>query len=318
MDENQPQSAGTIESQAPAQMAVEQVQSTSSAAAAPAAPTGRQSARMVSVINMKGGVGKTTLSFNLCRSLAAERNKKVLLIDLDPQANATIVSMSEADYKKHRSQKKTIADVFINNIKTYGPVQVNDLPRLEIKDFVHNVYRNSDGGLFDIVPSELMLSSLLKGMTLGPFDLNKLVVDRVKRKYDYILIDCAPTNSQLTTIALNTTGSVLVPMVADMFGSHGTSLMLQVLEDHKEDFGQEISILGVVFTLWKTDEDQVRYSSELIKRWPPEKVFKTKISSDDWYRVSAGISANSAPSTELAEEFNSFTDEFERAFDGAA
>lgn len=270
-------------------------------------------AKLVSIINMKGGVGKTTLSYNLSLYLAEISNKKVLLIDLDPQANATIVSTEKEKYEIHCKTKKTIADVFIHAFKTYGPIKEKKLPNLDINDFIYNIY-NKDGGQLDLIPSELMLSSVLRGMTLGPFDLEQLITEEVRDNYDYILVDCAPTYSSLTTIALNTTRAVLIPMIADSFGVHGTELMSQVLSEHKYDFGIETKVVGIVFTMWEKQVDPVMKSNEIVRKWPNGAVFRAKISRNNWYRVSNGKRAtiwNSQAHQAIKDEFVNFVAEFE-------
>lgn len=271
-------------------------------------------AKLASIINMKGGVGKTTLTFNLASYLAEIYHKKVLLIDLDPQANATIVSTDTILYKNHCKSKKTIADVFIHAFRTYGPVKQEAQPPLAVDDFIYNVFKDeSSGGKFDVIPSELMLSSVLKGMTLGPFDLNQLVTEDVRNQYDYILVDCAPTNSSLTTVALNTTGAVLIPMIADSFGAYGTELMGQVLKEHKYDFGVEPKVIGVVFMLWDGQQNQVTQSNEIIKKWPHGTVFQSKIRESKWYRIANGRRSaiwNTPAHKDVEAELKSFVDEF--------
>lgn len=268
--------------------------------------------KIVSVINMKGGVGKTTLVFNLGMFLAQKRNQRVLLIDLDPQANSTIVATEPAAYKVHCGAKKTIADVFIHAYKTYGPIQPIISAPLDLDDFLFNVYRKGKS-CFDLVPSELMLSSVLKGMTLGPYDLESLLTDEAKAKYDYILIDCSPTNSSLTTIALNASKAVLIPMISDSFGSHGTQLMKQVLEEHHHDFGVKVKIVGVVFTMWENQADPIAMSNAIIKLWPTGSVFSEKIKRDNWYRVANGKRQtiwDSQAHADTKQEFERFVDAF--------
>jgi chromosome partitioning protein len=270
-------------------------------------------AKLASIINMKGGVGKTTLTFNLASYLAEIYHKKVLLIDLDPQANATIVSIEPDRYQAHCKSKKTIADVFIHAFRTYGPIKQETQSPLVIEDFIYSVFQDKSGGQFDLVPSELMLSSVLKGMTLGPFDLNHLVTDGVRNQYDYILVDCAPTNSSLTTVALNTTGAVLIPMIADSFGAYGTELMRQVLEEHKYDFGIEPKVIGVVFMLWDGQQNQVTQSNEIIKKWPHGTVFRSKITENKWYRIANGRRDavwNTPAHKSVEAELKSLVDEF--------
>jgi chromosome partitioning protein len=158
-----------------------------------------------------------------------------------------------------------------------------------------------------------MLSSVLKGMSLGPYDLDKLLTPAVRLQYDYILIDCAPTNSSLTTVALNTTQSVLIPMISDSFGAHGTALMKQVLEEHAYDYGVSPKVIGVVFMMWENQNNQVTQSNEIIKSWTTGKVFRSKISKNNWYRVANGKRINiwnTAAGSEYKKEFENFVKEF--------
>ena len=271
-------------------------------------------AKLASIINMKGGVGKTTLSFNLAMYLAELLDKRVLLIDLDPQANATIVSTEKEKYEEHCKTKKTIADIFIQTFRTYGPVRAQSSSATNISEYIYSSYKGSGAGKFDIIPSELILSSVLKGMTLGPFDLDQLITESVKHQYDYIFVDCAPTYSSLTTIALNTTKAVLVPMISDSFGAHGTKLMKTVLDEHKYDFGIDPKIIGVIFTLWEEQANQITYSNDIIKEWSAQNVFKAKISKNNWYRVMNGKREtiwHSPTHQRYKTEFHDFVTEFE-------
>lgn len=270
--------------------------------------------KLASIINMKGGVGKTTLTFNLASYLAELKEQRVLVIDLDPQANATVVATEEEKYKAHLASKKTVADIFVHAYKTYGPVRSPKVADLDIKDFLYEVYKSNDSkGRFDLIPSELMLSSVLKGMTLGPYDLDKLLTPQVQEQYDFILVDCAPTNSSLTTVALNTTQSVLIPMISDSFGAHGTALMKQVLDEHKYDYGVSPKVIGVVFMMWENQDNQITQSNEIIKSWTPGAVFRSRISKNNWYRVANGKRTtiwHTAAGGEYKKEFDNFVSEF--------
>ncbi|PPU20608.1 ParA family protein [Xanthomonas arboricola] len=271
-------------------------------------------ARCVAIINMKGGVGKTTLSFNLSQYLAEMRGKRVLLIDLDPQANATVVSTDSDRYKEHLQNKKTIADLFVDAFAHVGPIKPSAVGIIEMDNYKYNVYSDSKGGLFDLVPSELILSSVLRGVSIGPYDLEALVTEKVRKKYDFIFIDCAPTYSSLTSIALNTAKAVLIPMIADSFGAHGTNLMKQVLAEHKHDYGISPVIVGVVFTMYASDiSSQRTMANEIIKEWGPQSVFRTKIRKSEWYRVAAGKRTaiwNTPAHAETKNEFEEFIEEF--------
>lgn len=273
------------------------------------------SAKTISIINMKGGVGKTTLSFNLALELAHSK-KNVLLVDLDPQSNATIVSMSEAEIKSHAlAGKKTIAHALMHAYVPIAPVKSFAPPPLAISDFLFNRYKGSSGGALDLVPSELNLSAMLRSLPLGPFDLEHLISQAVLNAYDYILLDCAPTYSTLTNMALNSSKGVLIPMIADSFGVWGTNLMKQVIDDHKAEFGVGPSKIGVVFTLWEDQVHQRAFRNKIVAEWGPSDIFSTKISKNNWYRIANGKreGINSQPSSVKAE-FNSFLAEFQARY----
>lgn len=270
-------------------------------------------AKMVAVINMKGGVGKTTLTYNLTDQLVRDKGKNVLLIDLDPQANATIISVDEGQLESHRKEnRKTITDLFIDSYAPRGPIQGSaKVPRLS--DYILNVFTTEKGARFDLIPSDIYLSTVLRGINVGPYDLNTLINDQAKNQYDYILADCAPTYSWLTTIAFNTCGAVLIPMVSDTFGLYGTRLLKQIIEEHKHDFGVDVRIVGVVFMMKDTTSSGTAFENEIIKSWGADMVFTSNIRQNKWYRVAAGkrisIDSTSARS-EVKDELDAFVDEF--------
>lgn len=271
-------------------------------------------AKMVSIINMKGGVGKTTLSINLAQYLCEIREKKVLLIDLDPQANATIVGISDIDYKNHLKNKKTVADLFINCFKSYGPFPHPKPVSAILNEYLFRSYESNNRSYYlDIIPSEINLSTVLKGVSVRPNDLSELIINKAKNLYDYIIIDCAPTYSILTTLALFSTKSVLIPVMADSFGIHGVDLMKYVLQEHKYDYGQNVKIVGLVFTMWRANRThQIKFENTITKQWGLS-TFKTKISNNDWYKIANGKRVsiwNTPAGLKYKKEFDNFVDEF--------
>lgn len=273
-------------------------------------------AKTISVINMKGGVGKTTLSFNIALELATSHNKKVLLVDLDPQANATIVSMSEQEVMNHKANnKKTVASALMQACRPIGPIRSFAPSVLNITDFTFRRCSAGTRGVMDVIPSELDVSSMLRSLPVGPFDLDGLLTRDVKNIYDYILLDCAPTYSTLTSMALNSSTGVLVPMIADSFGVWGTNLMQQVINDHTSEFGYAPSKIGVVFTLWEDQQHQRTFSNTIVRQWGPDKVFQTKIRKNNWYKIANGKreGINTQP-TDVKQEFSSLLAEFIRHY----
>lgn len=251
----------------------------------------KKACKLTAIINMKGGVGKTTLSYNLSFELAG-RGNRVLLVDLDPQSNATLVCMSNDEISQHKtSGKRTITNLFLDAYEPRVPLALPPAAGPKLKDYVFDVPLGSaaaTNSALHFIPSDIYLSSVLRGINLGPYTLETLITEEVRNEYDYILIDCAPTYSALTTIALNTCRSVLIPMISDTFGKHGTDLMQQILEEHKHDFGVDVRVIGVVFTMVKDGANQRATEREIVGKWGSNVVFRQSISHNDWYKVANG------------------------------
>ena len=213
----------------------------------------------VSVINMKGGVGKTTIAAMLARYATSERPfdsywdsdwtaRKVLAIDLDPQANLSQAFMGEPVYRRFIEDKSpSIVEVF----KEYQP-PTSDKPSpspLNIRDAVHSVggwVSNSVGGL-DIIPSRFDFSDhLIDSIKPDPRVLARLIANKFQDK-DLILIDCAPTESIFTQAAYHASRYILVPVKPEYFATIGFPLLNDSLTKFKhENQGHLIDVIGVV------------------------------------------------------------------------
>ncbi len=271
--------------------------------------------KTIAIINMKGGVGKTTLTWNLAQHLFSNHDKKVLIIDLDPQANATVLGLSEEEFKEHKQNKKTIADLFINCYRKYGPFpKPKSGTIVDYKDYIFRREVSIDKQAYlDLVPSELDLSAVLKGAYIDPFMLENVLGLPYFNKYEYILIDCAPTNSILTTLSLNAAKKILVPVMADTFAVYGVELMQEVLRQHKEDFNVEVGIIGLVFMRWEEKKaNQQEFKEKIVAAWGGT-TFRNSIRNNDWYKIANGRRTDisqSAAHDEVKREFTAFTREF--------
>lgn len=271
-------------------------------------------AKTISIINMKGGVGKTTLTFNLAYELADTHTKRVLLVDLDPQSNATIVSMTDVEYADHKTNKKTISDALMRSYRPAAPIRALGPKPLVISDFTFRRL-SKKGSVFDVIPSSLHVSTMLRSLPLGPFDLGNLLTPDVLQQYDYVLLDCAPTYSTLTNMALNASTGVLIPMIADSFGVWGTNLMKEVMADHRAQFGTHSWKVGVVFTLWEQQANPQEMLAKIVAEWGPQIVLNSKISKNNWYRVANGKrvpvgQVQGTPGTEFKTFLNEFIQHF--------
>jgi chromosome partitioning protein len=183
---------------------------------------------VISVANQKGGVGKTTTCVNLAASLAATQ-RRVLLIDLDPQSNATMGCGIDKN-----ALEATICDVLLD-----------DVPMAEV------LQTPPEGG-FMIVPSNQELTSAEVELVQRPdreFRLRK-ALEPIAEQYDYVLIDCPPALNMLTVNALTATDYVLIPMQCEYFALEGLSALLGTIERIRSTANPKLEIHGILRTMF--------------------------------------------------------------------
>ena len=206
--------------------------------------------KVIAISNHKGGVGKTTSTVNIGAGLALKK-KKVLLIDLDPQSNLTqCLGISEID--------KSI----------YGALRGEyDLPIIEITDYLH------------VVPSVLDLASIeveLASKIAREVILKKLV-DKLKSKYDYILIDCPPSLGLITVNAFAAADEVYIPLQAQFLALHGLDKLTDIIALVRENLNPNLSIGGVFITQYDNRKILNRDIAESVNNNFKGKIFKTLI-----------------------------------------
>lgn len=187
--------------------------------------------RIIAIANQKGGVGKTTTTVNLSACLA-EKGKKVLTVDIDPQGNAT--RGLGIDKKKIKQQRKTIYELLL------GEILIQDCL---IKDLFKNL---------SVIPADVDLAGAeieLIGSENSSFIL-KEKLDEIKDEYDFIIIDCPPSLSILTVNALSAADTVLVPIQCEFFALEGLSQLMYTINLIQKRLNPRLEIEGVVFTMY--------------------------------------------------------------------
>lgn len=212
-------------------------------------------AMIISVINMKGGVGKTTLTVNLALGLAKFHNKKVLLVDLDPQFNATQYLMSTKAYLSHVSDKNklTVREIFVDRlVESAGTGSSGVLQQTKIKPTKENccirIFSKNGTAFLDLVPSRLELMEV-DSLDRGIENKLKIFLDKVRGIYDFILIDCPPTISLFTKSAFIASDSYIIPVKPDYLSSIGLSLIDRAVNNFQETYGKSVNYLGLTFVM---------------------------------------------------------------------
>tara|TARA_E500000178_G_C17020519_1_gene755301 strand:+ start:162 stop:938 length:777 start_codon:yes stop_codon:yes gene_type:complete len=215
----------------------------------------RDNFKIISIVNQKGGVGKTTTAINLGTALAAI-DKKILLIDLDPQGNlSTGIGVTE------KQRKISVYDLIIQDSSIHQTIQETRIPNLKI------------------IPSNINLSGIEFELATDEDRTNKLnnKINDLKEEYDFVLIDCPPSLGILTVNSLVASDSVLVPLQCEFYALEGLAQLLRTIEKIKDNLNPNLFLEGVILTMF---DSRNRLSDDVVsdaREHLGKKVFDTII-----------------------------------------
>lgn len=212
--------------------------------------------KIIAITNQKGGVGKTTTSVNLAAALA-KMNYKVLLVDIDPQANATQGIGIDRDYVELSTYHVLTEDVGLNKV------------------ILHSYIDN-----LDVVPGEIDLAGVdleLANVKKGRETRLREALSKVKNQYDFIFIDCPPALGLLTTNALTSCDSVLIPVQCEYYALEGLTQLLNTIKLTQSHFNKKLSIEGLLLTMLDQRTNLGLEVSQEVRKYFGEKVYKTVI-----------------------------------------
>lgn len=194
---------------------------------------------IISIINQKGGVSKTTSTFNIAGNLALA-GYKVLQIDIDPQGSLTIANGIEPE-----SIEKSMYDILVEGVDITEIIY-------EINNNLHLAVSNLDLSVGEIS----LVNSLARETTL------KRALKNIKDEFDYILIDCPPNLGLLTINALTASDKVLIPVSTDYLALRGLDLLVQTIYKVKDNLNEDLEIIGIIATMY---DSRTKHSGEILE-----------------------------------------------------
>ncbi|CDA15887.1 MAG: AAA family ATPase [Clostridia bacterium] len=210
--------------------------------------------KIISIANQKGGVGKTTTSVSLS-AILAKKGKKILMIDMDPQGNGT------SGLGIDKNVKFSVYDVIIDDVEIENTIKKTEIENLDVCPSNINL-AGAEVELVDMEEREQRLKSKL---------------DKIKEKYDYIIIDCPPSLGLVTLNAFTASDSVLIPVQCEYYALEGLGQLINTINLVKKHLNKSLYIEGALLTMYDARTNLSNQVVKEVKRYFEDKVYKVVI-----------------------------------------
>jgi chromosome partitioning protein len=236
-------------------------------------------AAVISVINLKGGVGKTTTTVAVGHMLSGVFNRRVLVVDLDPQTNATIMLIGEKVWKERNRVGQTVAHLFRDALTGKGRFRLEDA----ILPGVGNVGEVRGLSLLpsslDLVEVQEQLSMMPRGpfYAASPVDVLRQALAPVMDRFDYVLIDCPPALGVVTFNGLRISRGYVMPTIPDVLSTYGIPQIMSRVRKFAETFEMRIDPLGIVVNKFRAQSTVHRAQYHALAATSPAPLFRTVI-----------------------------------------
>ncbi len=247
-------------------------------------------ARVISLINLKGGVAKTTTTVALAETLAAKFGKRVLVVDLDPQTNATVMLIGETRWKEVNGKGQTLATLFKDALE---PNNVN----FDIEESLQRHVSDVQGAeKVDLLPSSLDLIDVQDNLAsaptgkfyaVTPIDLLRLAVKSKLDDYDLVLVDCPPNLGIITLNGLRISEGYIIPTVPDFLSTYGIPQIIKRVRGFSKEIAENVEPLGIVITKYQANSTTHRNVTKNLRNGDDSPVFATVVRQADQIAAAA-------------------------------